>query len=277
MRPAPRQMVLKGRNLGFPAGQTGRVPCRQGNVAQLLLDVSLVKALGELVGPVRRLVALNLLLGRSLWTLISDLLYKLTDVVGWLSAPPRNPLLRSVGQGVFSVRRWHYTLGACPAPLSPVLSDVSPRSRWSDVPPALLAAGLLLVTAARRLLQRAREVKDEVFQARKRLQLQMEQADSYEEWSLAATKLDQMAMEGLSPEERKAKVEREGRLYDRKLVLERLGHLRRVRQGGKIQEMMFAVRMDLLRNLGNMTNRWEHPAGADCAPGIFPPVQEAAM
>ena len=104
--------MVKGRNLGFPAGQPGRVPCRQGNVAQLLLDVSVVRAVGELVGPLRRLVALNLLLGRSLWTLVSDLLYKLTDAVGWLSAPPRNPLLRSLGQGLFSVRRWHYTLGA---------------------------------------------------------------------------------------------------------------------------------------------------------------------
>lgn len=37
---------------------------------------------------------------------------------------------------------------------------------------------------------------------------------------------------------------------------ERLQYLRRVRQGGDVVEVMFAVRSDLLRNLGNMTSRW---------------------
>lgn len=38
-------------------------------------------------------------------------------------------------------------------------------------------------------------------------------------------------------------------------VQERLQYLRRVRQGGDVFEVMFAVRSDLLRNLGNMTSR----------------------
>lgn len=105
---------MKGKNLGFPAGQPGRVPCRQGNVAQLLLDVSVVRAVGELVGPLRRLVALNVLLGRSLWTLVQDLCRALWGALGWAWAPPRDPVLRSLGQRVFVVRRWHYGLGAAP-------------------------------------------------------------------------------------------------------------------------------------------------------------------
>ena len=40
-----------------------------------------------------------------------------------------------------------------------------------------------------------------------------------------------------------------------RLLEERLKHLREVRERGHISEMMFAVRADLLRNLGNMTNR----------------------
>ena len=35
---------------------------------------------------------------------------------------------------------------------------------------------------------------------------------------------------------------------------ERLAYLRRVRARGDVAEMMFAMRSDLLRNLGNMTN-----------------------
>ncbi len=78
-------------------------------------------------------------------------------------------------------------------------------------------------------------------------------ASSYSEWSLAASKLDNM--EGNSPEEKKARCKNEMRLYDRRLLEERLKHLREVRERGHISEMMFAVRADLLRNLGNMTNR----------------------
>ena len=70
---------------------------------------------------------------------------------------------------------------------------------------------------------------------------------------MAATKLDNV--EGNSPEEKKARNRNEMRLYDRRLLEERLKHLREVRERGQISEMMFAVRADLLRNLGNMTNR----------------------
>ena len=71
---------------------------------------------------------------------------------------------------------------------------------------------------------------------------------------MAASKLDQM--DGMSPEEKKARWKRDTKLYDRRLVEERLRHLRAVRKGGKIADMMFAVRSDLLRNLGNMANRY---------------------
>lgn len=37
---------------------------------------------------------------------------------------------------------------------------------------------------------------------------------------------------------------------------ERLAYLQRVREQGDVAEMVFAVQSDLLRNLGNMTNRW---------------------
>ena len=110
-----------------------------------------------------------------------------------------------------------------------------------------------MFTAARKLIQRARDASDPSVQQRKRLERAMEQASSYEEWSVAATKLDQV--EGISPEEKKARWKRETKLYDRRLLEERLRHLSAVRKGGRVSEMMFAVRADLLRNLGNMANR----------------------
>ena len=42
---------------------------------------------------------------------------------------------------------------------------------------------------------------------------------------------------------------------DRKLLNDRLNHLTSVRQRGLVSEMMFAVRADLIRNLGNMASR----------------------
>ncbi len=112
----------------------------------------------------------------------------------------------------------------------------------------------MVLTAIRQLIQRTKEANDPAVQQRKRLKRAMEQASSFEEWSVAASKLDQM--DGMSPEEKKARWKRDTKLYDRRLVEERLRHLRAVRKGGKIADMMFAVRSDLLRNLGNMANRY---------------------
>jgi hypothetical protein len=36
---------------------------------------------------------------------------------------------------------------------------------------------------------------------------------------------------------------------------EKVAHLRKVRAGGVVGDQMFALRADLLRNLGNITNR----------------------
>ena len=111
----------------------------------------------------------------------------------------------------------------------------------------------MLYTALCRAIQAIKEASDAAFQERKRLKRLLEQGSCYEEWSLAASKLDNV--EGKSPEEKKARCRNELRLYDRRLLEERLKHLREVRERGHISEMMFAVRADLLRNLGNMTNR----------------------
>ena len=51
------------------------------------------------------------------------------------------------------------------------------------------------------------------------------------------------------------------RQYDRKLLSEKTAHLRRVRAGGNVKEMMFALRLDLVRNIANIAKRWVPGAG----------------
>ena len=105
---------MKGKALGFPHSAGRVASCtKQPNFSALLLDFTLVRLLGALSGPLRRVVALYVVLGRSLWTLVGQLVFKVADGVGWLSAPPRSPALRSVGRGIITVRRWHYTIGEC--------------------------------------------------------------------------------------------------------------------------------------------------------------------
>ena len=120
---------MKAIAYGFTHPANRVAPCKQANLAQLLLDVTLIRVLGVLGQPLRRLIALQLLLGKSVWTLLTDVLFRFSDGIGWLSAPPRDPFLRSVGRGIISVRRWHYTLGESAAFTSLVLcvSRLGPR------------------------------------------------------------------------------------------------------------------------------------------------------
>ena len=71
------------------------------------------------------------------------------------------------------------------------------------------------------------------------------------EWSDAAGKLEQLLSVRQDPV---AAAALESRLYDRRLLQQRLRVLQAVRERGDPSEMMFALRSDLLRNLGNMAN-----------------------
>ena len=59
------------------------------------------------------------------------------------------------------------------------------------------------------------------------------------------------------------------RQYDRKLLSEKTAHLRRVRAGGNVKEMMFALRLDLVRNIANIAKRWVPGAGRRKWPARF--------
>ena len=82
----------------------------------------------------------------------------------------------------------------------------------------------------------------------------MTASKSFFEWSVNAAKLD--GLNGNSEEERWRS---ETKLYDRRLLEEKVSHLRAVRTAdASVVERMFAVRADLLRNLGNMASAALH-------------------
>lgn len=64
--------------------------------------------------PFRRLLALQLFFGRSVYTLGKDCQRSLWGIAGWLSAAPRSRRLRNLSRGYFRVRRWHSIVGMYP-------------------------------------------------------------------------------------------------------------------------------------------------------------------
>lgn len=74
----------------------------------------------------------------------------------------------------------------------------------------------------------------------------MKSAVTYEEWAHAARMTEREIMAG--------KRSMEGDLYDEELVREKVRELRMRREGGSLRDVVFCMRADLVRNLGNMCN-----------------------
>ncbi|OEL16899.1 Triacylglycerol lipase SDP1 [Dichanthelium oligosanthes] len=71
----------------------------------------------------------------------------------------------------------------------------------------------------------------------------MRHAGTYEEWARAAKVLDKMSEQV-----------HEADFYDKELIKSRLEELRRRREDGSLRDVVFCMRGDLVRNLGNMCN-----------------------
>ena len=141
------------------------------------------------------------------------------------------------------------------------------REPESFSPPGFSPAAFVVAfSAASSAMTAWRCRKDEVEQQRQRLRSAMASSKSYFEWSIAATKLD--ALNGTNQE---ARWRKETMLYDRRLLEDKLAHLRAVRSSGSsILEQMFSIRADLLRNLGNITNSALH----DHFPVVPEPIRD---
>ncbi|GMJ12177.1 SUGAR-DEPENDENT1 [Hibiscus trionum] len=119
---------------------------------------------------------------------------------------------------------------------SPILSWLHPRN-----PQGILA----LVTILAFLLKRYTNVKlrAEMAYRRKFWRNMMRTALTYEEWAHAAKMLDKETPKMNEPN-----------LYDEELVRNKLRELRHRREDGSLRDIIFCMRADLIRNLGNMCN-----------------------
>ena len=122
---------------------------------------------------------------------------------------------------------------------------------------------LLAVAAVRTAARRIQEATDERKLRMKAYLTAMGSASTFEEWSEAATQLN--LLREADRHSSSMRWRRQVKLYDHNLLQQRLRHLKQVRQSGKVADMIFAVRADLLRNLGNMTNRCVRRLVAYCS------------
>ncbi|KAG6414146.1 hypothetical protein SASPL_126864 [Salvia splendens] len=120
--------------------------------------------------------------------------------------------------------------------LSPVISWLHPRN-----PQGIL----VMVTMIAFLLKRYTNVKmrAEMAYKRKFWRNMMRGANNYDEWAHAAKMIDKETLKM-----------NESDLYDEELVRNKLQELRHRRQEGSLRDIIFCMRADLVRNLGNMCN-----------------------
>ncbi|GJP42705.1 hypothetical protein CLOM_g2244 [Closterium sp. NIES-68] len=119
------------------------------------------------------------------------------------------------------------------------------RQAWTSLNPrnpgVVLGTVVLGALVVRRY--RLRSFKAELAVRRKFWANLMATALTYDEWSHAAAMLEKYQAR-----------RRDSDLYDEDLVRAKLGDLRRRRLEGGVEGIVFAMRSDLLRNLGNMCN-----------------------
>lgn len=195
-------------------------PLHSDRLSDVILHPSLWRWLLFAGQPVRLAIAANVFLGRSVRSLAYDILRRLKDALGWLFG--RMPIRRFARfeRRYFLLRRWHA---------------------------AALAAGIANIGYIA-VLQWKEHTSGRSAQRRAH-QKAMLAAPDYPAWFSAAAQLELLSGRNAAKQQNL-----EDRLYDRRLLQLRLRHLRAVRERGDPVEMMFALRSDLIRNLGNMAS-----------------------
>ncbi|XP_071909330.1 triacylglycerol lipase SDP1-like [Coffea arabica] len=120
--------------------------------------------------------------------------------------------------------------------LTPLISWLHPRN-----PQGILVLVTLIAFSLKRYTNL--KMRAEVAYRRKFWRNMMRTALTYEEWAHAAKMLDKETTKM-----------NEADLYDEELVRNKLQELRHRRQEGSLRDIVFCMRADLVRNLGNMCN-----------------------
>ena len=88
-------------------------------------------------------------------------------------------------------------------------------------------------------------------QERQRLRRKMDEATTYDQWRAHAMQCERIET---SLKDNHRRPEEEDMGYDVELIESKVRQLRSIREHGSVREMMFHIRTDLLRDLGNMTS-----------------------
>ncbi|GAX78039.1 hypothetical protein CEUSTIGMA_g5481.t1 [Chlamydomonas eustigma] len=261
-------------------------------LAHLVLQVLLAllwRPLSTLCSPIGKILSGYLWAGRWGCMLALHVQRLLLGAVGWLAGSPfqrghihhgRKPhslLVVRIFQyyvNVLDVRRWHLLLTA--------------------------AACTALINSITRRMCNAFDVRA---QEKRRLQALMMNATNYEQWQDYAFKFEKLEREALTAKRAEwgrwtglflslgvpypgkqsqadvtAKVLHSDqddpllatRKYDRKLLAEKTAHLKKVSKSGNIKEIMFTLRLDLVRNIANIASSKMY----ERFPSIPEPIQE---
>jgi TAG lipase/steryl ester hydrolase/phospholipase A2/LPA acyltransferase len=166
--------------------------------------------------------------------------------VGAFAIGPSTALGRAIALRVLlcgsAARLRHRLAAALRAALPVAAAWLHPRDNTRGILLAVCAVALLLRGHRGRAGLRARV---QSAYRRKFWRNMMRAALTYEEWAHAARMLEREA----AP--RRAS---DADLYDEELVRNKLRELRHRRQEGSLRDIVFCMRADLLRNLGNMCN-----------------------
>ncbi|XP_062206949.1 triacylglycerol lipase SDP1-like [Phragmites australis] len=166
--------------------------------------------------------------------------------VGVFAIGPSTALGRAVALRVLlcgsAARLRHRLAAALRSALPLVAAWLQPRDNTRGILLAVCAVALLLRGRRGRAGLRARV---QSAYRRKFWRNMMRAALTYEEWAHAARMLEREATPRRATD---------ADLYDEELVRNKLRELRHRRQEGSLRDIVFCMRADLLRNLGNMCN-----------------------
>lgn len=119
----------------------------------------------------------------------------------------------------------------------------------------LIAATLVALGVASSAARKWRDMNDIRAKRRALLKRLLETAASYAQWREIAHQLYKLEEPDLPQENcMRGSV---AKLYDLKLLRDKITHLQRVRHTGNAKELMLALRTDLIRNIANIAKRYE--------------------
>ncbi|KAF5842567.1 hypothetical protein DUNSADRAFT_6417 [Dunaliella salina] len=212
------------------SGLLGKEPSTWDKLWQFftqLILLTLWRALVSAAGPVKRCFGLQIWMGKSLLAIALHIQRLLFRLIGWLSGRETSLCRTSNFYFGTDVKRWHVGLVA-------------------------IILGSLVHTGYRRI----QDLYDERKKRRKALHDRMLLSQSYQEWRSWALQIEKLDAEQAVAGGYKVPAVLEA--YDRRLLLQKTTHLKRIRASGAVGEMMHAVRIDLIRNVANIAKSQRH-------------------